>query len=103
MYKNDLIEICKNYKDRKYITHLGVNIEKRSLIKNATLWLPDNVSIRTRCVMICNNVTQENFPKCNTCKSNVEYEVKRDYSFNQYCSVKCRSNRKNFMSVLIYS
>lgn len=97
MNNSELKEICKDYQIKEKMMSIGVNKLKRQMIVASTNWIPENITLRSRCHMIMHDIDFDNFPTCGICKKHVSYELdQKKYQYNMYCSVKCRSMKPAF-------
>jgi uncharacterized C2H2 Zn-finger protein len=101
MYSKELqIKVLEMFSDKRKMISGSLNKKLKQEIEESTKFLDtlySKVPIKIRCLVIIQDIDEENFPKCPHCKVNpVSY--KKDYNdgFNEFCSNKCSGLSKSF-------
>lgn len=101
MYTKELQNLANEmFFDKKKMISVSLNKKLKQEIEEGTKFLDTiykKVPLKIRCLVIIQDIDEENFPKCPHCKVNpVSY--KKDYNdgFNEFCSNKCSGLSKSF-------
>lgn len=101
MYIKELQNLANEmFSDKKKMISVSKNKKLKQEIEEATKFLNTiykKVPLKIRCLVISQDIDEENFPNCSHCKVNpVSY--KKDYNdgFNEFCSNKCSGLSKSF-------